>query len=118
MSLLYPCTLRSFAAEKSDSSEYRFDEIASLLSNMHISGKSKQELTDAAIKGMVDSLNDPYTAYLDAKQAVEFQQAINQQKVGIGISIQRNDKGVFLAEVFPKSPAEQGGCCQGITWMR
>lgn len=92
---------------------YRFEEVLSLLSSLHISGATKDDLLDAALQGMIDSLDDPYTVYYEPAKAGAFHNAVNGQAVGLGFRIATNDKGIYVNQVFPRSPAEQSGLQAG-----
>ncbi|OCT11171.1 hypothetical protein A8709_05675 [Paenibacillus pectinilyticus] len=94
-------------------SAYRFEEVLSLLSTLHISGASKDKLLDAALQGMVDSLDDPYTEYYEPSKGNEFQNAVNGQRVGLGFHLAINDKGTYVNQIFQGTPAEQGGLRAG-----
>lgn len=110
MLLLNPLSVGTAAK---DEKSYRFDEVLSLLSNMHISGMTEDKLIDAAINGMINSLDDPYTDYFNAAKAVDYQNAVNGQRVGLGVSLATNDKGIYVNQVFPATPAEQSGIRPG-----
>lgn len=92
---------------------YRFDEVLSLLSSLNISGATQDELLDAALQGMIDSLDDPYTEYYKPAKASAFQNAVNGQAVGLGFRIATNDKGIYINQVYPGTPAEQSGLQAG-----
>ena len=113
LSLLLLLTPLSVGANAKNEKSYRFDEVLSLLSNTHISGMTEDKLIDAAINGMIKSLDDPYTAYFNAAQAADFQNAVNGQRVGLGLSLATNDKGIYVNQVFPGTPAEQAGILPG-----
>lgn len=66
----------------------------------------KQTLSDAAIKGMIDSLNDPYSTYIDAENTDDFDEQIYGYYVGIGTEITLNDENQFeVTNIFENTPA-------------
>lgn len=70
----------------------------------------KEDLVEGAIKGMLESLDDEYSSYLDEEENEEFELQMEGSYEGIGVSL--NDKenvGIVIIEVFSDSPAEKVG---------
>ena len=66
----------------------------------------KQTLSDAAIKGMIEALNDPYSTYIDAENTDDFDEQIYGYYVGVGTEITLNDKNQFeVTNIFENTPA-------------
>ncbi len=67
------------------------------------------------IKGMVNSLNDPYSVFFTPEQAEEFQEEVQGEYAGIGVMIQENEKLKLpeIIAVFPNTPAEKVGLKKG-----
>ncbi len=73
----------------------------------------KQSLSNTAIAAMVDSLNDPYSTYLDP-QALKLESADSAgQYSGIGADVTISNSQVTIKSVFPGSPAEVAGIQPG-----
>lgn len=67
---------------------------------------STRELTYSAIRGMMASLGDRYTRFLDPTDYSKMQEENQGQFVGIGAQLDQNDKGqVFVVKPLPNSPA-------------
>ena len=69
------------------------------------------EVTDAALQegsihGLVDSLNDPYSAYLTAEEVADFEKNYASEYVGLGISTTKIISGYMVVAVAADSPAE------------
>lgn len=66
-------------------------------------------LVNGAINGMVDSLDDPYSDYLNEEEASQFLEGISSSFQGIGAEVQ--ERGGFITVVSPikNSPAEKAG---------
>lgn len=75
----------------------------------------KKISSDELIKGMVNSLNDPYTAFFDPAETKDLQAEIEGIYGGIGVVIQMNEKEQILeiVSVFKNTPAEQAGLKSG-----
>jgi carboxyl-terminal processing protease len=75
----------------------------------------KKISSDGLIKGMVNSLNDPYTALFDPAETKDLQAEIEGIYAGIGVVIKMNEKEQILeiVSVFKNTPAEQAGLKSG-----
>lgn len=63
-----------------------------------------------AIDGMLESLNDPATVYLDPQEWQLLQESTNAEYSGIGASLEKADDGSLLVTgVFAGSPAQKAG---------
>ena len=66
----------------------------------------KQTLSDAAIKGMIEALNDPYSTYIGAENTDDFDEQIYGYYVGVGTEITLNDENQFeVTNIFENTPA-------------
>lgn len=70
----------------------------------------EEELIDGAIKGMVSSVGDPYTTYMDVKDYEKWNSETGGKYVGIGIQIGvTKDNQVVVVAPFKGSPADRAG---------
>ncbi|MGD0779182.1 MAG: S41 family peptidase [Dehalococcoidales bacterium] len=74
-----------------------------------------ENMTRAAIEGIVNTLNDPYTTYLTKSQLNEFLTGIQGKYAGIGAVVTSQDEKIMIVNVFPGSPAEKAGLKSGDT---
>lgn len=71
---------------------------------------SNATLTDGAVRGMVNSLGDQFTQYVEPKLAKIMEQDISGKFEGIGASLRSTKSGaVQIVRVFKNSPAEKAG---------
>lgn len=70
----------------------------------------KTELTNGAIKGMLESLGDDYSVYMDQDDYDNFNITLNGSYQGIGVSIATtiNDE-IMIVGIFEDSPADKAG---------
>ncbi|MGE7906745.1 S41 family peptidase [Peribacillus sp. NPDC094092] len=69
----------------------------------------QEKLVDGAINGMIKSLDDPYSAYMDKKEASSFHESISSSFEGIGAEIQEQDGQIMVVSPIKGSPAEKAG---------
>lgn len=70
-------------------------------------------LVDQGLSGMVASLDDPYSHYLDPVAYRERNQEPQQDLGGIGINTAADSRGLRVLNVFENSPAAGGGLMSG-----
>jgi len=69
----------------------------------------ESKLDDASLRGIVDSLEDPYSHYLTPKEAESFQESVSGQFEGVGMSVEKDNRGLRVLNVFGGSPAATAG---------
>lgn len=74
-----------------------------------------QMLMRGAIKGMLESLGDPHTAYLDPEQYKELNTQLKGEETyeGIGAWVDTTSDYLTIISPMPKSPAEKAGLRTG-----
>ncbi|GGE04597.1 carboxy-terminal processing protease CtpB [Marinithermofilum abyssi] len=80
-----------------------------LIKGRYIHGVSDQKLVDGAIHGMVEALDDPYSAYMDKKTAEQFHSTLESSFQGIGAEVTLKNGRVTIVSPFKDSPAEKAG---------
>jgi carboxyl-terminal processing protease len=66
-----------------------------------------------AIKGMIDSLGDPYTVFMDPEETSEFTKSLEGQLEGIGAELTIEDGNLVVVTPLKNSPAEKAGLMPG-----
>lgn len=77
--------------------------------NNYYDSIDKNELSDSAVKGMVESLKDPYSNYLDVEETDSFNESVDGSFVGIGVEITNGEEYTTVVRVLNDSPAEKYG---------
>ena len=72
-------------------------------------------LMQGAITGMVDSLGDPYTAYMDPEEYAEQNAPLQGEYTGIGAWVDASGEALVFISPMPDSPAEAAGIQPGDT---
>lgn len=66
-------------------------------------------LVNGAINGMIDSLGDPYSDYMNQDEASQFKESISSSFQGIGAEIQERNGVISVVSPIKNSPAEKAG---------
>ena len=75
---------------------------------------TSEEMTYAAIQGMINSLDDPYTAFVEPKAAAVQAEDASGEYEGIGAYVDLDEEGkLMVVEPFEGSPAEEAGLLPG-----
>jgi carboxyl-terminal processing protease len=81
--------------------------------NRYIEPVSADTLMNGAIRGMVGSLNDPYSIYMDTKMYREFRMETEGSFSGVGIVISVKDKQLTVVSPIEGTPGERAGIRSG-----
>jgi carboxyl-terminal processing protease len=72
-----------------------------------------KKLDDASLKGIVESLDDPYSHYLTPKEAKQFNESVSGEFEGVGMNVEQDKRGLKVLRVFDGSPAERARIRRG-----
>ena len=87
----------------------KFEEAFEDITSKYYGEIDKDKLIDAAINGMVSSLDD-YSSYMDPEEARQFNERMYGQYTGIGIEFTSNENNEHtVSGVFEGSPAMNAG---------
>jgi carboxyl-terminal processing protease len=96
--------------------EFRlFWEVWQLLKDKYYEGADVEDkqLFYGAMKGLTDSVGDPYTTFFEPKGAEAFQQALSGKFSGIGAEIGLREGIITVVAPLPDTPAERAGLKAG-----
>ncbi|MBM3940054.1 MAG: S41 family peptidase [SAR202 cluster bacterium] len=111
------CTLQRQASEPTIAEAV--EEVLRALDQYYVEQDkvSREQLTTAAIRGMLEQLDDPYTAYLPPEQFKASQDRFNgedaNQLEGIGAEVTVRDGNIMILAPLPNSPAMSAGVQPG-----
>ena len=74
---------------------------------------NEKKLDDASLKGIVESLDDPYSHYLTPKEARQFDEDVSGHFEGVGMNVEQDKRGLKVLRVFDGSPAKGAGIRRG-----
>jgi carboxyl-terminal processing protease len=74
---------------------------------------NEQRLDDASLRGMVRSLNSPFSHYFTKRENELFRESTSGQFSGVGMSVLERRRGLLVAGTFERSPARRAGIKAG-----
>lgn len=89
------------------------EEIMDSLNQYHLEKPGVDELVNGAIKGMLDTVGDPFTEYFSAQELENFANSLEGNLFGIGVELRPGDPYPGVLRVIPLSPAEKAGIQPG-----
>lgn len=90
----------------------RFGDAFDLILNNYVEEVDSQELIDAAINGMLQSL-DPHSSYLNSEAVDAMQEDTSGEFAGLGIEITQEDGLIKIVSPFDGAPAAEAGLMPG-----
>lgn len=92
----------------------RLSSIWFLIKDQYLESSSTDQLLGGAMKGIVESLNDPYSEYLTAQENQELNEELNGQFGGVGIVLSLADPTkLIVSSTVKNSPATKAGILAG-----
>lgn len=77
--------------------------------NNYIGKTDNQKMLYGSISGMIDSLGDPYSMFMDPAEAKRFTEDLNGSFDGIGAEIENKDNQMVIVAPLEDSPAKKAG---------
>jgi len=84
------------------------DEVRDLIKNKYVDEIDEKILQAPTVEDILKQLDDPYTSYLTAEQYNKFLNSLGDKSFsGLGIQMEKVEKGMLILRVFSGSPAEE-----------
>ncbi|MFD1416965.1 S41 family peptidase [Oceanobacillus jeddahense] len=80
-----------------------------MIQSNYIEDIDDQELVEGAIEGMLSTLDDPHTSYLDSEMMEQFNEQIESSFEGIGAEVSEVEGYITIMSPMKDSPAEKAG---------
>lgn len=87
----------------------KFQQAFQLIQDRYVDEVDEEKLLQGAIEGMLGTLDDPYSVYMDPETAAEFVQSLDSHFEGIGAEVSMTNGYVTIVAPFRESPAEKAG---------
>ena len=88
-------------------------KVISLIHSDYLFEADTTVLVDGAIQGLVESLDDPYSTYLDADTFSQMQEMIRGSFGGLGILVGLKDDSLTVFRTYDNTPAQEQGIVVG-----
>ncbi len=93
--------------------ERRFHDVFDHLRDNHYKQLDEDDFWDGAIRGLFDTLDDPYSRYFSEEEYEQYRSSLGESFVGIGVTVENVDDNIVVRKVWSGSPAERGGIRTG-----
>ncbi|MCE5192250.1 MAG: S41 family peptidase [Actinomycetia bacterium] len=93
--------------------EQAASEVQRIINAEALKPSDETSLTAGVIKGMLESLDDPYAAYFDKQHYQYFNEQTSGEFYGIGITISDKEGRAYVVTVLDKTPAKAAGLKAG-----
>lgn len=94
---------------KNDLDLSRFWHVYSLISSKYPGDIDKTKIVEGAIRGMIDSLDDPHTSYLSELESQRLEEDLSGRFEGIGAVLTNIEGRTVVVEPIEDSPALKAG---------
>jgi carboxyl-terminal processing protease len=88
-------------------------EVVAKIRELYVKPPDESALRDGVIKGILDALHDPYSAYYDDRKLAELDRNIQGKLTGIGVQLEMKDGLPRVISPMPGSPALKAGLRPG-----
>lgn len=102
------------SAVLADDATRTVDDAVDSVREAYVEELSDEELID----GLVQSLDDPFSAYFTPEEYKRFKQSSQGEFQGVGISVTRVEDGLRVVRVFEDAPARRAGLRPGDVIVR
>lgn len=88
----------------------QMDAMKKLIDENFLFDYDESKLYDGSLKGMFESLDDPYTSFYTKEEFSKLMEDVSGKYAGIGVVVQASEEGYIKAiSVFDDSPASKAG---------
>jgi len=87
----------------------KIEKAYEIISERYVNEVDEVDLIEGAISGMLETLGDPYSLYMDQSTAEEFVNSLDSSFEGIGAEVSMTNGKVTIVAPFRDSPAEDAG---------
>jgi carboxyl-terminal processing protease len=87
----------------------KVEQAYELIIDRYVEKVEGKQLVEGAIQGMLATLDDPYSVYMDKETANQFSQSLDSSFEGIGAEVSESDGKIIIVSPFKNSPAEKAG---------
>ena len=110
-----PYVTQLSSALKGEYSETSVQRIADIIDNYYYEDVDEEKIYKGAIKGMIDALNDEYSAFVDEEEYQSLMSDLSGEFKGIGVQVSIDDEDGLITVIAPieDTPAYRAGIKTG-----
>ena len=90
-----------------------FNQVRAIVADRYVDATSDSTLFEAAARGLVEGLDDPYAELVAPKDLQAFSVEAYGKYGGVGLLVEDHDGATLVRRVYPNTPAERAGVRQG-----
>ncbi len=90
-----------------------FHQVYQLIRNEYVEQPDSKNLFYGAIRGMIASLNDPFSRFLDEKEYSQLKEETSGEFIGVGIEISAQNGDIVVVSPIEGTPAMKAGIQPG-----
>lgn len=90
-----------------------FEQVRTLVENRYVDSLPPGDAYEKAARGLVRELDDPYSELLSPRESEAFNRGTNGRYGGTGMYIGQQQDAIVVDQVFPNTPAADGGVREG-----
>lgn len=87
----------------------KVEQAYQLIQKSYVEKVSDEQLVQGAIQGMIGTLKDPYSVYMDATTAERFNDSLDSSFDGIGAQVTIEEGKLMIVAPIKNTPAEKAG---------
>jgi carboxyl-terminal processing protease len=107
----------AFSAKSAQSDSFKyldyFHSVYQTIVSDYVNPVESKNLFQGAMRGMLQSLDDPYSRFLDDKDYESFKSDVSGQFVGIGVELWIRNGDIIVISAIDDSPAKRAGVRSG-----
>ncbi len=117
--LAFGCVFFACESRTAVSGPETINQAWDLLLNHYVdqSKLNSDNMTNAAIQGILDTIGDPHMAYMTPAEYNQFTESLQGQYAGIGTVVSTDNDTIVIISVYINSPAEKAGAKAGDVIM-
>ncbi len=105
-----------FSTDKLIFTQYmKMNQVKKILDKYYITPLDDENILEGGVRGIVASLNDPYSRYMDKDEFAEMSEETSSSYAGIGVvvTVDPKDNLITVISPFEDSPGEKAGILPG-----
>lgn len=80
-----------------------------IVASKYVTGIEREKMINGAVQGMISSLGDPHSFYMDKREAEQFSHSVAGYFTGIGVEVAAENGVLTVISPIKGSPAEKAG---------